>query len=756
MLPLRHLGRYILIPLATILLTISVNAQGPATASSQPPKPWMNTSLSPDQRADLVIDQMTLDDKIQLLHGAGLQGLGETDPSIVHSNGGGGFVPGIPRLGLPDLNMNDATIGSGGGARKGRYSTALPSALALASSWNLDLAGEWGALLGSELADQGYNVSLCGGVNLTREPRNGRNFEYQGEDPILAGNMMARLIQGVQAQGVIGDIKHYAMNDEETGRYFENILADKRSMRESDLLAFEIGVKQGKPGMVMCSYNLINGVYACENDYTLNQVLKQEWGFQGWVVSDWLATHSTTKAALAGLDQQQPGGEFFGVPLKEAVESGQVSRPRLNDMVHRILRTEFSIGLIDHPRPTRVPDIFRGFRVAQHAEEESAVLLQNKDHLLPLDASQIKSIAVIGSHADVGVLSRGGSAQVDAAGGSAVPSPPYAADDFTAMLSTQVWHRSSPLAAIQALVPNARVTYDPGTDPSLAAQSAAAAGAAIVFVHQHTHEGNDLPSLSLPKGLDGSDQDKLVASVVAANPRTVVVLETGGPVIMPWSAQVSAILEAWYPGIRGGEAIANLLFGKVNPSGKLAVTFPASEQDLPRPILPVPEGPIPGPLDGIFKPPAPFDIHYDEGLKVGYKWYDAENKQPLFPFGHGLSYTSYAYSGLHAVGGKSLSVTLTVRNTGQRAGSEIAQVYLSFPKDAGEPPKRLIAWQKIPLQPGESKSITLNIDPLYLATFNPDVNRWQIVPGDYKVMAGPSSANLPLTTSVTLDGDKTH
>jgi Glycosyl hydrolase family 3 N terminal domain len=258
MLPLRHLGHYVFIPFAIVLLTVSVNAQSSAASSSQPPKPWMNTSLSPDQRADLVIEQMTLDDKIQLLHGAGLQGLGEPDPSIVHSNGGGGFVPGIPRLGLPDLNMNDATIGSGGGARKGRYSTALPSALALASSWNLDLAGEWGALLGSELADQGYNVSLCGGVNLTREPRNGRNFEYQGEDPILAGNMMARLIQGVQAQGVIGDIKHYAMNDEETGRYFENILADKRSMRESDLLAFEIGVKQGKPGMVMCSYNLIS------------------------------------------------------------------------------------------------------------------------------------------------------------------------------------------------------------------------------------------------------------------------------------------------------------------------------------------------------------------------------------------------------------------------------------------------------------------------------------------------------------------
>jgi beta-glucosidase len=641
--------------------------------------------------------------------------------------------------------MDDSSVGVGGGAHKGRYSTALPSTLALACSWNRDLARDYGSLIGRELADQGYNVALGGGVDITREPRNGRNFEYQGEDPILAGNMVAQLIAGVQSQGVIGDLKHYAMNDEETGRYFENIVVDKRAMRESDLLAFEIAVKQAKPGMVMCSYNLINGIYGCENDYLLSQVLKKEWGFQGWVVSDWLATHSTVKAALAGLDQQQPGAEFFGAALKKAVESGDVPVQRLNEMVHRIVRTEFASGIIDHPQPSKVPDVMRGMRVAQQVEEESAVLLQNRNGQLPLNAASVKSIAVIGSHADVGVLSGGGSAQVDAAGGTAVPSTGVP-NDMAFMFSHPVWHRSSPLEAIQELAPRARVTFDAGTDTANAARAAKGSEVAVVFVNQFTHEGNDVPSLALPDG-----QDQLVEAVAAANPHTIVVLETGGPVTMPWTDRVNAILEAWYPGIRGGEAIASLLFGKANPSGKLAVTFPVSEADLPRPTLPVPPGQLPNWLDGLTSVDPPFDIRYDEGMKVGYKWFDAENKRPLFPFGFGLSYTTYSYSDLQAHGGKGLKVTVTVRNTGSRAGSEVAQVYLQFPPSAGEPPKRLVAWSKVALAAGEKKTVAFDVDPLYLSVFNADANRWELVPGEYHVLAGGSSRELPLQAAVSLE-----
>lgn len=714
-----------------------------------PPKPetrpWMlQKNLSPDQRADMVAAQMTLDEKIQLVHGAGMAGFGPAEPSLVRSNGGGGFVPGIERLGLPDLNMDDSAVGVGGGAKRGRYSTALPSTLALASSWDKNLALEYGTLIGKELGDQGFNVSLAGGVDITREPRNGRDFEYQGEDPILAGNMVAGLINGIQSQNIIGDIKHYAMNDEETGRYFENIIADKRSMRETDLLAFEIGVKEAHPGMVMCSYNLVNGVHACEDDYLLNQVLKKDWGFKGWVISDWFATHSTVKAANAGLDQQQPDFSFFGAPLKAAVEKGEVPMARLDDMVHRIVRTEFASGIIDHPRPMQVPDVFHGLEVAQKVEEGSAVLLRNENGQLPLKAELLKMIAVIGAHADVGVLSGGGSAQVDAEGGSAVPSD-EAPGDIAAIFTRQVWHRSSPMDAIQKMAPKAQVVFDQGGNIEGAAEKARMSDVAIVFVSQHTHEGNDLNTLQLQ-----GNQNDLVEAVAAANPHTVVVVESGGAVAMPWANKVNSILEAWYPGIRGGQAIADLLFGAVNPSGKLAVTFPVDDAQLPRPKLPAPASGIPSPLDGVMNAMPVFDIRYDEGLKVGYKWYEAEDKKPLFAFGHGLSYTKYDYSGMQAQGGSGLSVSFAVQNAGDRAGEEIAQVYLTFPQSAGEPAQRLVGWQKLSLNPGETKTVSIQVDPLYLSVFNVKGDKWEIVPGEYQVRAGRASDDLPLQANVQL------
>ena len=718
----------------------------PSSGDQGSAKAWMNRELSPDRRADLLIEQMTLDEKIQLVHGAGFPGLGETEPVLVRSNGGFGFVPGIERLGIPDLNLNDGTVGVVNNARNGRYSTALPSVLGLASSWNPELAHDWGAFLGREFADQGYNATLGAGVNITREARNGRNFEYFGEDPILAGNMVAQWIRGVQSQGIIADIKHYAVNDQDTARSSVDALIDERSMRETDLLIFEIGIKQGRPGMVMCAYNLVNGAHACENDYLLNQVLKQEWGFQGFVISDWGATHSTVPSALAGLDQEQPGGQYFSDALKEAVEAGEVPMSRLNDMVHRILRTEFEIGTIDHPQPTRAPAVFTGFKIAQRAAEEAMVLLRNENGLLPLDPNDLTSIAVIGGHADVGVLSGGGSAQVDPSGGNAVRDPNEDPTDIS-LTGLPKFHPSSPLAAIRALAPGVDITFDAGTSPDSAASVAKNADVAIVFVLQPTSEGGDLQSLTLPDG-----QDALVSRVAAANSRTIVVVESGGPALMPWADRVGGILEAWYPGIRGGQAIANLLFGEVNPSAKLAVTFPKSEADLPHPKLRVPPGGIPSPMDAIMNPPPPFPVHYDEGLKVGYKWFDAEKIEPLFPFGFGLSYTSYAYSNLQVTGGATVQVSFTVQNTGRKAGKEIAQVYLSFPEAAGEPPKRLIGWEKIALDPGESKIVSLTVDPLYLSIFNASADLWEIVPGEYEVKAGPSSATLPLAANVHLQG----
>jgi len=726
--------------LVLLLIPAFLMAQfGPPPA--KPTGPWMNQSLSPDERASLLVKQLRFDEKIALVHGTGWDALlGELPPN---SLGGAGFVPGIPRLGIPNLQIADAAVGVARGAVFGRYSTPLPSALAEAASWSLGIARLYGALIGSELHDQGYNMGLGGGVNLTREPRNGRNFEYQGEDPILAGKMAGAAMKALSEQGVIPHIKHYAINDQENGRNFVNMKIDKRAMRESDLLAFEIGIKEGGVGAVMCSYNMVNGVYACENDYLLNQVLKKQWGFPGFVISDWGGTHSSAKAANAGLDMEQPGSDYFGAGLKKDVDSGTVSAARLDDMVHRILRTEFAAGLYDRPADRQVPDIFHGLEVAQRVAEHGSVLLKNSGGQLPLSPA-VRSIAVIGSHADVGVLSGGGSAQVDPPGGNAV------ANAGQAVFGPIVWHPSSPLKAIRAKAPHANVEYDSGDDPAAAAKLAKASDTAIVFVHQPSSEGADMSSLSLP-----GNQDALVSAVAAANPHTIVVLETGGAVTMPWIDHVSAALEAWFPGIRGGEAIANILFGDVNPSARLPITFPRSEQDLPRPKIaeqpPARDGDMVDFFPGFKINSRTFDVAYDEGLKVGYKWYEAEGKLPLFPFGFGLSYTSYIYSDLKVT---PASVTFSVKNTGARAGAEIAQVYVTLPSAAGEPFHRLVAWQRVELTAGETKSVNLALNPHYLSIFNADSEAWELLAGSYTVYAGGSSRDLPLHAAMEITGSR--
>jgi beta-glucosidase len=688
--------------------------------------PWNDKTLAPDRRADLIMEQMTLDEKITLLHGAG-----GFESSGARSNGGAGMVQGIPRLGLPDLQLADSAVGVRAAAARGRYATLLPSTIGEAATWDPKVAFRYGALIGRELRDQQYNVSLGGGMDLMREPRNGRNFEYLGEDPILAGKMAAQFVRGVQSQRVVGDVKHYAFNDQETGRGIGNVKLDKRAMRETDLLAFEIAVTEGQPGMVMCSYNKVNGDWSCENTYLLTTLLKKTWGFQGFVISDWGATHSTAKAALAGLDNEESDGRYFGDALRKAVDSGEVPMARIDDMVHRILRTEFAAGIVDDPPRGRVVDPFGGAAISQEIAEQAAVLLKNAGTHLPLDAAALKSVAVIGSHADTSVLSGGGSAQVDPPGEA--PMQPWGG---------AVWFPSSPLLAIRAKLPKAKVVFDEGTDPAAAAAVAKAANVAIVFVNQPTSEGRDLPTLTLP-----GDQDKLVSAVAAANPHTIVVLETGGPAAMPWIGQVSAAIEIWYPGIRGAEALANILFGDVNPSGKLPVSFAASDADLPHPA-------IAG--MNLMRPPAAgsgerrrmpdFDIEYTEGLKVGYKWFDAEGKEPLFAFGHGLSYTTYGYSDLKAAIG---SVSFTVRNTGKREGEEIVQVYAGLPAAAKEPPKRLVAWDKIRLAPGEKKTVSLAIDPKFLSIFNEEKDDWELLPGEYKFFAGGGSRSTPLSAVVT-------
>jgi len=741
--PLLESRLILILPLLALILSIlaQTSAQQKAITGR-----WMDSSLSPDERASLVLKEMTLDEKISLLHGTGLKGLGPLSPLAVHSNGGAGYVVGVPRLGIPDIQMSDAAYGVRQSGENGRYSTALPSNVGAAASWDLKAAYEYGALIGKELRDQGYNMSLGGGVNITREPRNGRTFEYMGEDPILGGTMVAQLIKGTQSQHVISDIKHYALNDQESGRNAVNVNIDKRSMRESDLLAFEIGVQEGNPSAVMCSYNRLNGDYACENSYLLTDVLKKDWKYEGFVVSDWGATHSVEKASKAGLDHEEPGEHFYGDALKKAVQSGKVSTAELDDHVHRILRSMFASGVIDDPPKKAVPDVAHGFEVTQHIAEGSIVLLKNNGNVLPLDAGKVTHIAVIGAHSDVGMISGGGSAQVDPPGGNAIMPPGKGQTKW----QEQIWFPTSPLKNIRAKAPHATVDYDPGTDSSAAAAVAKSADVAIVFAYQWESEGMDLDTLTLPH-----HQDDLIAKVAAANPHTIVVVETGTAALMPWADQVSGIVEAWYAGTRGAEALANILFGDVNPSAKLPMTFPKSDADLPHTTLvkPPKESEDPGAAqhwDRILAGLPPFQVHYDEGLKVGYKWYDAENKAVLFPFGYGLSYTTYSYSGLKVTPGAKVTVSFSVQNTGNREGAEIAQVYASLPASTGEPPKRLVGWTKVWLKPGESKDVWVEIDRKYLSIFNVQQNGWQLVPGDYNIMAGSSSQSLPLKQSVAL------
>ena len=704
----------------------------PMSPSTVPPlqPPQQETA---DQRADALLAKMTQDQKLHMVQGGGATTNGGLLP-----RGGGGWISGIPSLGIPDLYFADGSVGVGNEVGP---ATALPSSIASAAGWDTTAAYSYGQMIGTELSDYGINVNLGGNINLIgREPRAGRTFETKGEDPILAGKIAAAHLNGVQAQHVIADIKHFSFNDQETGRQTANAIISDRAGRESDMLAFEIGVADSNVQSVMCSYNLTNGTYDCENPYLLNQVLKGDWAFPGFVMSDWWATHSTAAAANAGLDQEQPNNDYFS-KLGAAIQNGQVAQSRLDNMVHRILRAMFEVGIFDvAPKIQPIP-ADADAAIAQQVEENGAVLLKNADAQLPLTAS-IKSIAVIGSHADIGVLSGGGSAQVTPVGGEYTegqPCPPC--------FSTVIWDLSSPMKAIEAMVPSAKVQFNDGTDARSAASLAASSQVAIVFVSQWESEGIDLPSLNLTDLIHAPpiDQDALVSEVAAANPHTIVVVESGGAIVMPWLDNVNAVLEAWYPGQSGGPAIADLLFGKTDPSGKLPITFPASVDQLPRPNIPQPPDAS-----------TPFPVNYYEGFNVGYKWYDVKGLTPLFPFGFGLSYTTFSFThpdlvnDLSSTDDPNFKVTFTLTNTGAVEGGEVGQVYLGLPQSTGEPPRRLVGWQKVSLEAGASQSVTIEVhesDSSHpLSYWDSSSGAWKVSPGEYTVYLGDSSSPASLTT----------
>ena len=666
------------------------------------------TMQDPDARARAIVQQMTLDEKVLELHG-----VGGSSPNIR-------IVPAIPRLNIPAFVITNGPDGATNGTVKPvPPATAVPVTLSLASSWDVSQANLYGMVVGNEARILGNDLIEGPDMNLARIPQGGRTFENLGEDPFLAGQMAAADIQGIQSQGEIAEAKHFAGNEQEANRFALNDTIDERTLHELYLAPFEASVIQGRVGAVMCAYPQVNGTYSCENATLLNQILKGSWGFKGIVTSDFGAVHSTIASANNGLDLEMPSGKYFGSNLATAVQSGQVPMSVIDDKLIRRFRLTMQMGLWDHPPVAQsISSTLQKIdgAIARTLAEEGMVLLKNSGGLLPLNASKLHSIALLGGSEWAGNAKTGG-------GGSSAVVPLYTV---------------SPQAGLQNRVGSSvTVTYNDGSDLTSAQAVAKAADIAIIMVGDSRKEGQDA-SIAL-----SGNQDALISAVAAANKNTIVVVKSGSAVLMPWANQIPAILEAWYPGEEDGNAVAGVLFGDFNPSGKLPMTFPMSVSDLPAntpsqyPSQPVPSGTI-------------AQANYSEGLDMGYRYYDAKNITPLFPFGFGLSYTTFAYKNLRLIPGfrNTVTVNFDITNTGTRLGAEVAQVYVSMPSAAGEPPHVLAGFEKLRLNPRETghASITLNIRAFQ--HWDSTRHTWAITPGTYQILVGSSSRNILLQASV--------
>ena len=653
-----------------------------------------------------LIARMTLEEKIQMLHGANRRGFI-------------GYVPAIPRLGIPELALTDGPAG----VRHGP-GTAFPAPVALAATWDRSLAREYGAALGAETKARGQNILLAPMVNIVRVPEGGRNFETFGEDPYLTAQIASAEIRGIQSQGVMAEVKHYAANNQEKDRLQVSAEVDERTLREIYLPAFETAVKEAKVGSVMAAYNKVNGTFSSENTHLLKDILKGEWEFDGFVVSDWGATHSTVEAANNGLDIEMPGDKYFGQALLAAVQQGQVSQATIDDKVRSILRMMMRFGFFDRPAKVGPINYQAQGQVARRVAEAGVVLLKNEGNVLPLDVNRFKSLALIGPYADRATSGGGGSARM---------SP---------------FNTVSPLAAITERIGDRAILrflkFVPGTDLSKSDPATTGAGLladavqlakecdlALVFARDFETEGVDRAAITLP-----DEQDEMISAIVRANPRTIVVLNTGCMVLVNrWADAVPAIVQAWYAGQDDGNVIADVLFGNINPSGKLPVTFSRTREEMP--VAAAEQ--YPG-LNGRGL--------YSEGVFVGYRHFDKNNIAPQFAFGHGLSYTTFDYSNIKVSRnrikpGESLTVELQVKNTGRREGAEVVQLYLQDLKaSVPRPVKELKGFEKVLLRPGQMKLVRLSLDARSMAFYDVTKKQWNVEPGQFKVMAGSSSRDI--------------
>jgi beta-glucosidase len=708
---------------------------GATTSAASTSCPWVGSTAPISQRVEEVMANMTLSNEEDLVYG----GAG----SYV------GNIEAIPALCIPSINLQDGPLGVGDQLQG---VTQMPAAVAAAATWDPNLEQQYGAVVGAEDLGKGVNVNLGPTINIVRDPRWGRAFEAFSEDPFLAGQMGAAYIQGVQSQGsIMAQVKHYAVYNQETSRNSSNDddVVTERAMQEIYMPAFQTAVNAGADS-VMCAYSQPNGSPACQQAYQLGD-LNSQFGFQGFVTSDWGGTHSTAQSIEAGENMDMSGSagcctdSYYGSGLATALSDGAVPRNYLDDAVARILTEMFASGLMDSGNTGNINNtVSTSAHVATSLQvaEESTVLLKNASSVLPLSASSVGSIAVIGTNANPSVSDQ------NCVYGQQANTYPYSGGGSACVNASAV--PETPLAAIQAAAPGATVTYNNGSTASSAVAAAKAAKVAIVFGGYDETEGSDISSIDL-----GSTEDTLISDVAAANPRTIVVLNAGSAVTMPWLSSVAGVVDAWYPGQEDGPALANILFGSFDPSGHLPVTFPASLSQVPASTSQ--EWPGSG-----------GQVAYNEGIDVGYRWYQSHSLTPLFPFGYGLSYTTFAFSNLSVTGFNTAgeaSVSATVTNTGSVAGADVAQMYIGDPSTTGEPPWQIKGFQRVSLNPGASTTVTFsvpvkdltywagpgaNLYPSAWSGPDPDGGGWTAPAGTYAVGVGDSSANLPLTGSLSL------
>jgi len=712
--------------------------------------PWMDRTLPPEKRSDLLLSAMTIEEKFQQMVG---------EPGIVaelpHCHGGR-HVPGLARLGIPTFRITNGPVGVGQNdcvpadtlaenpgtlmlSPHSAKATALPAAIALAASFDRKAASQFGELLGKQSRNLALHVMEAPGVNLARMPQGGRNFEYFGEDPYLAGEIAVAQIKAIQSHGVIAMPKHYIANEQETDRKTMDAIVDDRTLHQLYLLPFEMAVKDADVASIMCSYNYVNGVQVCENRHLLTEVLRNQWGFEGYVQSDFFAVQSLS-ALRAGMDHEMPGFRL-DVPgyrtwytpenFNAALQNGDIDTADIDLALSRRYMQMFRLGIFDRPVVQTPLDITGDGAIAAEIGAQGAVLLKNHAGLLPLDARHVRSIALIGKsdYAENAVVGGGGSSKVI---------PFYTVPALKGIQRT--------LTELKADTDVVLIVVDDDNSNLAAAEEAARnADVAVVLAGGLSSEGQDLETLRLPL-----NQDDMITAVAAANPNTVLVLKNNAAALMPWLDRVPAVLQTWFPGQEDGNIVSRLLFGLANPSGKLPVSYPRDEADLPAAT------PIQWPgvvVDDIRR------VEYSEGLEIGYRWFDAQNIEPLFPFGYGLSYTTFTLADIAVTpavtdGSTPVTVTLTVSNSGDTAGAEVPQVYLGFPASAGEPPKRLVGFEKVWLEPGESRTVDIVVDPEAsnhpFGIFNPETRQWENPAGEYTVMVGTSSADILTTLKVAL------